>query len=169
MTNFRYRDLAEAIGILAIVASLIFVGLQIKQSHEIAMASTYQARSQATQELKATALSSPDLVSALTKIYGGDYDDITPSEYVALDTYFSASMSGYENLHYQHQQGFLPDEHWENNLRELHCWFSLPIYREIIDGYSYRASFQNVLDEVISTSVKSPDDCWSYTNPIFNN
>ena len=31
MTNFRFRDIAEIVGILAIVASLIFVGLQIKQ------------------------------------------------------------------------------------------------------------------------------------------
>ena len=38
MKNADWKDTAELIGIAAIVASLIFVGLQMKQSHDIAMA-----------------------------------------------------------------------------------------------------------------------------------
>jgi len=37
----NWKDIAELIGITAIVASLIFVGLQLKQSQEIAMAAQY--------------------------------------------------------------------------------------------------------------------------------
>jgi hypothetical protein len=40
----NWKDGAELIGVLAIVLSLIFVGFQIKQSHEIALAAQYQAR-----------------------------------------------------------------------------------------------------------------------------
>ena len=37
--NFsQLKDIAELIGLVAIVASLIFVGLQLKQSQEIALA-----------------------------------------------------------------------------------------------------------------------------------
>ena len=44
MNRANWKDGAELIGIGAIVLSLIFVGFQIKQSHEIAFAAQYQAR-----------------------------------------------------------------------------------------------------------------------------
>jgi hypothetical protein len=44
LNRANWKDGAELIGIGAIVLSLIFVGFQIKQSHEIAMAAQYQAR-----------------------------------------------------------------------------------------------------------------------------
>jgi len=40
----NWKDGAEITGVLAIVLSLIFVGLQIKQSQDIAIAAQYQAR-----------------------------------------------------------------------------------------------------------------------------
>jgi len=43
MQNLEWKGIAEAIGIAAIVASLIFVGLQLRQSQEIAIAETYMS------------------------------------------------------------------------------------------------------------------------------
>ncbi len=40
----KWRDIAELIGIAAIVAPLIFVHLEMRQSREIALAEIYQAR-----------------------------------------------------------------------------------------------------------------------------
>ncbi len=40
MTRERLKDIAEIIGILAIVASLLFLGFEIQQSNRIAVAST---------------------------------------------------------------------------------------------------------------------------------
>lgn len=44
MKKFNWRDLAEIIGFASIVGSLIFVGMQLRQSQEIAIASQYQER-----------------------------------------------------------------------------------------------------------------------------
>ena len=41
MKSIGGKDIAEFVGITAIVASLIFVGLQLKQSQEIAIAETF--------------------------------------------------------------------------------------------------------------------------------
>lgn len=40
MNNLTLREIAELIGIAAIVASLVFVGVQVRQSQEIALAET---------------------------------------------------------------------------------------------------------------------------------
>ena len=45
----EWKDVAELVGIAAIIASLLFVGLQLKQSHEIALATQYQSRAEATR------------------------------------------------------------------------------------------------------------------------
>jgi len=44
MPSTNWKDIAELIGIGAIVASLIFVGLQMQQSQEIAIGAQYQDR-----------------------------------------------------------------------------------------------------------------------------
>lgn len=43
MQDLKWKDIAEALGIVAIVASLIFVGLQMQHSQEIAIAETYMS------------------------------------------------------------------------------------------------------------------------------
>ena len=45
MSATSWKDVAELIGIAAIVASLVFVGLELRQTQTALMASTYQARS----------------------------------------------------------------------------------------------------------------------------
>jgi hypothetical protein len=44
MAQKNWKDTAELVGIVAIVALLIFVGLQLKQSQDITLAASYQAR-----------------------------------------------------------------------------------------------------------------------------
>jgi len=50
MKRFNWRDLTEIVGFVAIVASLIFVGMQLMQSQEIAIASQYQERASTAVE-----------------------------------------------------------------------------------------------------------------------
>ena len=51
MSTFRFKDTVELIGIAAIVASLIFVGLQIRQEQQIAIVDTYGQLSQSNIDL----------------------------------------------------------------------------------------------------------------------
>ena len=48
MDSAKFNDWMQVIGIFALVASLIFVGYQLKQDREIAKAATYQERTSAT-------------------------------------------------------------------------------------------------------------------------
>ena len=42
MNLFSQKNVAEFVGVVAIVASLIFVGLQLRQSQEIALAEGFR-------------------------------------------------------------------------------------------------------------------------------
>ena len=44
MVSANWKGIAELFGVAAIVASLIFVGMQLKQTLEIAVSAAYQSR-----------------------------------------------------------------------------------------------------------------------------
>ena len=53
MKSTGWRELAELIGILAIVASLIFVGFQLKQDRDVALAESMQSAESSYSESNA--------------------------------------------------------------------------------------------------------------------
>jgi hypothetical protein len=60
--NTSWKDIAELIGIAAIVASLVFVGLQMKQSQDIALSAAYQARADTSIAIRNTPFESETLL-----------------------------------------------------------------------------------------------------------
>ena len=55
------------IGIFGVIASLMFVGLQLKQSQEIAVSAAYQARADASNDITVTAFNTPEFTSIVAK------------------------------------------------------------------------------------------------------
>jgi hypothetical protein len=68
----------EIVGIAAIVASLIFVGLQMRQTQEIALVTLTQMRSDASRELAVAQIGSEPLLAIEAKINAGE--ELTPYE-----------------------------------------------------------------------------------------
>ena len=61
MKPANWRDIAELIGIAAIVASLLFVGLQMQQEQEIAITETHSSVTQSISEIAAIMEASPQI------------------------------------------------------------------------------------------------------------
>jgi hypothetical protein len=156
----NWRDVAELIGIAAIVASLVFVGLQMKQTHEIALSSAYQARSAISIEMYVAAATSPHLMSGITKVAQRRYEELSEEEYQSVSYFFGAEMFVYENNHYQSESGFLPYEHWSKNVSEINCYLSHPFYRKLIRDWDFRKSFQTIINEILENPTAELSDCW---------
>jgi len=125
MKTTNWKDIAEVIGIAAIVASLIFVGLQMKQSQDIAVAGQYQARADAALEFHIADMQSDatlqyiamrlqsdvdagrlgDAVRRSLEIYG-------PEVTAARSIRFRSLITMYDNYHFQFEQGFLTMDSW---------------------------------------------------------
>ncbi len=70
MDTAKLNDWMQVIGIFAVVASLIFVGLQMKQTQEIALSAAYQARASIVAEvLAANAASTAMIVNLSLRIF----------------------------------------------------------------------------------------------------
>ena len=121
MSSEKVKFLTDAVGVAAIVGSLLFVGLQMRQTHEIALVTLYQMRSDAARELLAVQLESEPLLDIETKVTNGgelsDYELQTRS-YMPL-----LIFNHFENSHYLYTSGFLEKEHWSSDLAAIRFSF----------------------------------------------
>ena len=120
MDPTKLKDWIEVVGIFALVASLVFVGMQMKQTQEIAIAEQYQARAifgadhvssfvenenlfgAMVDEIKST-FESGELGDSLVK----DYETFG-AEYVATSLAMgSKTLVTLDNYYFQYQQGFM--------------------------------------------------------------
>jgi hypothetical protein len=160
MDSAKLNDWLQVVGMFAVVASLIFVGMQMRQDHDIALSGIYQARAQMTVDINLASTDPAKFVSATAKIYADEIDQITPEELVTLEYNLAASIVLLENNHYQYETGFLSESHWGRSRRDLYCLFSLPLNRTLLIGWEFRPEFQKVLDEEMDRAEKNPSDCW---------
>ena len=158
----RINDWLQIVGIFGLIASLIFVGMQINQDHEIALSGVYQARNDISVQSSMDAINSPEFLNASAKIYANRSDDLTMQEAVAFEYYIGATMNNFENNHQQYLMSYLSEEHWQRNIRELECILDLPMVRQIVSIWDFRGSFEKLVAEIIEKVVREPSGCWDY-------
>jgi hypothetical protein len=143
----KWKEVAELVGLGAIVASLVFVSLQLKQGQEIALATQYQARAEATQELSLAHLEAgyvpfiPELRRGAER--GTSAEDINTMLWLWIQM---------DNHYYQYQAGYLPQDSWEAQLRSTMEMFE---YCELRFVYEWR---KNGLREEFVNLVATFDD-----------
>ena len=112
MNATKLNDWMQVVGIFAVVASLIFVGLEMRQAQEISMSQAYQSRAAAVVEWDSAFAANPAALSAQRKAADGAADEITTEEYEALRYTLLGVFNLYDNAHYQYQKGFVSQEFW---------------------------------------------------------
>lgn len=149
----KLREWLEVIGLFSVVASLVFVGLQMKQSHEIAQSQASQARTAMSVETIVSTAENPLFTSAWAKTQTGE--ELSPEEQAATSQYAIAILFAFEDQHYQYINGFLTEERWQAAKIGLQRFMreesTIPVryaYERAPGRYS--KAFQVVVDELIS-------------------
>jgi hypothetical protein len=146
MSRLQSRDWLEGIGILAIVASLVFVGLQLKQSHEIALAEQYQSRAEATQSLFLSVLESEGRFVD----DGTPLSELSPEDLEVAYITVNWAWTQYDNHFFQYQAGFLDEESWIGLGRRIERLYSSCEVRFFWEGNKafYRQSFVEYVESL---------------------
>ena len=152
MADRNWKDIAEFVGIAAIVASLVFVGLQMRQSHEIALSEAHQQRAAMTSDAFIALSENEQALAALLVAVPSDISDIPdgiePAEYIAFQYWMMGIMMTIENAHFQYQAGFLSEESWMRSRdglkRQLHINALAPPILQVVKG----SMSQSFLEEV---------------------
>ena len=128
MTLQDWGDIGQVVGALAVVVTLIYLAKQIGQNthamdeaRKLALAQTYQLRSDALQAMLVHAADSEHIGPIIIKLTEFGY----PSDISALDKlndeergrfrmWQIAQQTHWDNMHYQFQQGYLDREYYED-------------------------------------------------------
>ncbi len=147
----QYANLAEIVGVLIIIVTLVFLTLQIQQNTKALRSTTIQATLQT--EL--------DLATLLAKNAGLWEKVLTAAPLASGEEtrkaiiLYSATMLEAENRYHQSQSGFLAPEAWEGRLGTLPKTVSLPVFnlwRTSIGASSRSTDFRELLDDLVRKS-----------------
>ena len=109
----RYALIAEIIGGAAIVISLGFVGVGIKNNTEATEAATREAINQKDLDFLSLRLDSSILAQAHAKWEDGE--ELTPIEVSQLTHQEYVNFVAFEHSYYQFQKGILEPEEWNRH------------------------------------------------------
>jgi len=132
MTILELGALGEFLGSIAVLATLVYLSVQVRQntrsmgeSKKLALAQTYQMRSDALQMMLVHAADSEYIGPIITKLTGVGYpEDIGALEHLSKEErgrfrqWQIAQQTHWDNMFFQYQQGFIDDEYYRDSFRE---------------------------------------------------
>ena len=113
---------------LAVLASLLFLNLQVRQAKLNQQASIWQARLHRQSEIQLGVATGPSLASALSKAISGG-EEMSPAEFTQFIAYSRAIFLSAEDAYYQHAGGLLKQTAFNNLIKGTKYALSLPAMR----------------------------------------
>ena len=113
--------LAEIVGSIAVVLSLIYLAIQIRQNTRASLSATYQSMVANSLAILATMYSEGGGAELYLMVKDGN-QDLSPIERVRVHFLLLAVFRHFDNLHYQYARGTVESEQWQG-------------YSHILDGY----------------------------------
>lgn len=138
---------------VGVILSLIFVGVQIQQSREIAIAEIYQQRTALLLENFSFAVPTETEFRAWMKDRAGE--PLNRDEKYALTTRYSARIAYWENNHFQYQIGLLPEEQWEASKNSIRGQASRQVFLDAWERerFQLRRSFADEVDGILDEAA----------------
>ena len=142
----------QFVGMLSVLAGLVFVGLEMRQAQFIAIAGQQQQRAIMQGELNYSITGQGEDIGAI--IINQNYAELSDNQKKLKRNIAWWMWNRIENDFYQYSLGLMPTEKWEAQLGSLSRWKNFCEARDIYDfRYSFfEAELQQLLDD-------APDDC----------
>lgn len=170
--NMRARELVEIVGIFSIVASLIFVGLQLMLDRRVAIGAQFHERSVLGHEAFQSFFDNSDWVESQAQHWenglkpvwwNSEIDKIQEENDLSMkDMVRSAQRTSMEiiranNNYFQYKQGLISEDSWSQILTGITSAMDRPVYRALAFSMnSIEKGFVEILraleDEIDATS-----------------
>ncbi len=150
----KMHQAGELIAAIAVVISLIFVGLQIKENTIATEAATYQDTVAYDIEILLNMGSTPEMARVFFTFLE-DPESLDEDEYLQGRTLLSATVRHLENLYLQHEAGMLSDEAWATREGLVRNVALSPGFDRMISGpigQNYTGSFIDYAERIRNES-----------------
>ena len=153
MNSKKLNDWLQVVGLFAVVLSLLFVGMQMRQDLVIADATLYQMRANSAMSISVMMIENEEARIASRKLIREGLDTLTDDERALFLFAFQSILNHYESSHYLYLQGLLSQEQWDSDIRQLHNLWRDSDVAKFWTGpirESYRESFAMEVDRIFN-------------------
>ena len=139
----------QVIGIFAVVASLIFVGLELQQSRQIALADVFQQRAGLAIQVQQGSYGDTNYQEILFRHLEGE--PVSQLEVGMLQFRQNPWFSYWENSYFQYKIGLLSEATWQSSRNTIKQRLSSPIYQEWWEREreNWKSDFAQEVDNVL--------------------
>jgi len=149
MSIAKFNEWLQVAGFFGIIASLVFVGLEMQQSRQTAIADIYQQRTAMLIQVQTTQFVPEQYQDVRIKDLMNEPLSILEEQ--LLQYGWLPWFAYWENNHFQYQMGLLSEEQWQSSRNTMRNWVRRPGFEAwwVDERSSQRESFAQAVDEVI--------------------
>jgi len=142
--------IAEALGAMAVVATLIYLALQIRQNTQATRSATRHAITESIMGPPNNFLQSESFRKTFLAHVNGE--DLDPDQSLQLQIYCYITMQSWENMHYQYRNGMLTEEEWQPLHVNLSVILQMQYWRDYWgrEQQFYSKPFREEVDQILS-------------------
>ena len=122
----------QLIGLLSVVAGLAFVGFEMRQSQQIALASQQQERAALVTEIIGT-FSEIDPPISMVDYLNEDVDISNQDRRAILETFIYRMWMVYENDYLQYDLGLMSEDIWQAKLASMRFMYNRCQFKEVTE------------------------------------
>ncbi len=164
MSIIELGALGEFLGSIGVIATLIYLAIQIRQNthsldegRKLAMTQAYQSRVDRRNGLADTVIGSDGVSDAVLQVgfdaNPDDFAQLTPTQQLRYQNFASKAMLFLDSQHYSYHHGFLDDESYETNFLEgVRLWG--PTWKHL-DVRIPRTSFREEVERILAESEEN--------------
>jgi hypothetical protein len=158
--------IGEIVAAVAVVVSLIYLAVQIRQNTRWLRASTHHSLTSLTVEMNRVIEENPDM-ARIMRVGTQDFQQLTPDERLRFNTNLTSRFRHHENLYYQYRSGMLDEEEF-SGFRRRFAWHlrfpgTLGYWRNARDFHS--DEFADYVDSLVDEEAGKEDAAQEPVHP----
>lgn len=110
LKKWIWKETAETVGVLGVIATLIFVAFEIRQNTQVSRAASIQAMADASIQISLAWANDEEGLALLERVFDGAVpSDLTRMENAKLRMYYVSALRSAESRYRQIELGLLPE------------------------------------------------------------
>jgi hypothetical protein len=155
----------QLVGLLSVVAGLVFVGFEMRQSQQIALASQQQERASLVTEIIGT-FSEADPPISMVDYLDENIDVSDPDTRAIADNFVYRMWMVYENDYLQYELGLMDEEIWQAKLSSMKNMYNRYQFKDVTER-ALSFSSEELLTLLIDSGTPENDDPTGANDPEY--
>ena len=146
--------ISEVIGATAVVISLVYLAVQIRQNTNMSRSATRQAIADAISRPPSDFFTDADFTRNFLRHLEGE--SLSTDQVLQLQAYCYVTLRTWENVHYQYRSGMLNEDEWEALQHYVKALLQVPIWRDYWEREIYSSPFRREIDARLAELADEP-------------